>query len=347
MVDPFEKNLKKIFSDKRDVIPSIEVEKSLEPKIHSVNLGAIKKTVPSALPMLFGLTACALIGVLYFVYFHKPTIHSGPIPQLSVPDDDEIILPFVYPIEKLTQEQELSLNALLHMSQTKWKKNIGNVLEGMKINPRGTIIYLVGQLNKDEKIAVGPGLESQRYTLCGNSLTLLEQLTDIRIDGQGRDWMGFSTHDHRGAEPSIKEILGPWEAWLDLHKTRPCEEWFWGMSYKDYSALNKLIRTPESEWDILDLEGIEKLKNKPYPYLIEKLKDNEYACGKGERFCDQANRLLESITGQKVGKIANFKLLTFKPEDPMRKDRLAIIKNNASMEFVQQQWLIKVLNVNK
>lgn len=228
------------------------------------------------------------------------------------------------------------LDELLATSQQAWPERMPAARAAMERSPRGVIEHLVAKLAVDQPAAGWP-LESQVYNVCGNALTLLEELTGERICGQGRDWIGFRTLDHRGAQPSREEIQGPWETWLAVRAELSVDEWFWGLSYPELGRLAPLLRKAQDEWTAEELEAVRELGARAYPYLLDKLLDDEFALS-GLRHCDQANALLRELTGQNLGELERKELLKLSPDDPARKHRLAVSTNRASKSLMQRRW---------
>lgn len=233
------------------------------------------------------------------------------------------------------------LDRVLRTTQVDWADSLPAVREALARDPRGVIEHLVEQLGVDEFVA-GKPFESQTYNVCGNALTLLERLTDERVCGLGRDWIGFSTHDHRSAEPSREKIQGPWQAWLHVRADLPVDEWFWGLSYAEFRRLARLMKQAEGEWPDDALDDARALGRRAYPYLLDKLLDDEYALPE-TRYCDQANALLRALTGADCGAIERTQLLRLAAGDPDREFRLAIARNEASMALVQRRWMSALL----
>ena len=134
-------------------------------------------------------------------------------------------------MDGLPQETLRLLERLVHTTQVDWQASWSDVEAAFQRDPREVIEALMAWLDDDESVAGRP-LESQVYNVCGNALTLLERLTDERICGLGKDWIGFSTHDHRSTRPSRENVLGPWQAWTEARDDVPVGEWFWGGGHR-------------------------------------------------------------------------------------------------------------------
>lgn len=224
---------------------------------------------------------------------------------------------------------------LLHESQADWTETaLDAARHDLAANTAKVLQELVGALGDGTSVD-GNALESTRYTVCGNALTLLEDLTHVRIDRQGRDWIGFRTHDHRSCTPSQDEIEAPWRAWLAVRKDLPVNTWFWGLSITEITPVLGLLSTSPANWKQAALEQARTLGPRLYPLLIEKILDEE--CSDGERVADRADSLLRQLTGKDAGKLERYEMLGYAPDDPMR--ALSTHLNRASLQLVQQNWL--------
>lgn len=241
----------------------------------------------------------------------------------------------------LSAETVALLDRMLGSTQLNWAESMPDAREATRRDPRGVVEYLVEKLAVDELVP-GESSESQIYNVCGNGLTLLERLTDERICGLGRDWIGFSTHDHRSTRPSIEKVQGPWLAWLAVRAEQPVDEWFWGLSYAELLRLGLLMRTKQAEWRAADLEAVRALGARAYPYLLDKLQDDEVADGE-QQYCQQANALLRRLTGIDLGEIEPTRLLGLAPEEPGRKHRLVILDNRAARSWMHRRWTSALL----
>jgi hypothetical protein len=234
---------------------------------------------------------------------------------------------------------ETLVDGLVRTSQDDW--DLAPIRAAAARDPEKVIRVLVARLD-DGTLVSGSPLESQLDTVCGNALTLLERLTEERICGCGKDWIGFTTHDHRGQAPDPEKVSGPWIAWLEVRRDVPVDEWFWGLSFRELERFRPLLRTAPESWAEADVERVLELKRRAYPFLLDKLLDDEFA-GKGRRICDQANALLRRLKGFDFGEIERHELLRLPPEHPDREHRIAVAKNRASMALTQRRWMAAVL----
>lgn len=245
------------------------------------------------------------------------------------------------PPEDPTAPRVDTLIELVHSSPATWGPRLDDARAEVERDPRGALEYLVSQLPLADPVEALP-LESQTYTVCGNTLTLLERLTDERICGCGKDWIGFTSHDHRSAQPDPQTIQYPWEAWLHARRDTPVEQWFWGLSYGEFTVLSKLMRQPESNWSPDEIEKVEALGSRAFPYLLDKLVDQEFACSE-RLYCSQANAMLQQLTGVDLGPLPQTALLHLSASDPERAQRTVIHKNKSARDHMQRRWAVALL----
>ncbi len=234
-----------------------------------------------------------------------------------------------------SQRPENTWDSLLHSSQASWTEEaLAAARADLASNPEQVLSHLVDQLADGTGVDGSP-LESTRYTVCGNALTLLEDLTHVRIDSLGRDWFGFRTHDHRACEPSAEEIEMPWRAWLAVRSDVPVKQWFWGLAYSELEPVAQLLTSDPKEWRPSAVAHAAALGPRLYPFLIEKLLDDEFSAN--ERVADRADQLLRRLTGKSAGTLLRHELLNYDPRDPLREQSTHL--NRASMQLVQQRWV--------
>ncbi|MEQ8768551.1 MAG: hypothetical protein RL885_31890 [Planctomycetota bacterium] len=241
----------------------------------------------------------------------------------------------------LPPEVEDRVEKTLHTSEALWESHLPKLREDMAAFPKEIIAHLVGRL-EDPTPVYGRRDESQIYSVCGNALSLLESLTDLRLDAESRDWIGFSTHDHRGAQPSPATITGPWKAFLEIHRDRPVRDWLWGLEYEELSLLIDTLRMPAEDWTDERIDSIRRLDRRAFPYLLDRLLLDDVAHGDA-RYCDQANLLLARLTSREALDLAKHELLRYDKEDLMRKGRLAVILNRQSMQTAHRLWMTRIL----
>lgn len=248
------------------------------------------------------------------------------------------------PLEHLVSMPDVGnelLAELVRASPATWGPRLASAHDEVRRDPEAAIKYLVEQLTVDESVP-GLPLESQIYSVCGNALTLLERLTDAHICGCGGDWIGFATHDHRSASPDAQTIQYPWEAWLHARSSTPVEQWFWGLSYPELRVLSDSMRRPESEWSPELIAEVQALGSRAYPYLLDKLLDQQVATH-DLLFCAQAHRMLGRITGLDFGPLPQVALLHLEARDPEREQRTVIHKNKSARDLMHQRWSVALL----
>jgi hypothetical protein len=207
---------------------------------------------------------------------------------------------------------------------------------GTRVDPRAVITRLVERLRVDEGVPAEP-FESQIHSVCGNALTLLDRLTSENVGGTTKDWIGFSTRDHRGRPADDATVYGPWRAWLKVRENVPVDEWFWGISYAELAVVLPLLKKGEGEWGEGAVARVKDLGRRVYPYLLDKLVDEGWS-GDGYRVCDRANTLLRALTGKDLGEIVRHELLRLDPDSSERKLRYPVRENHASMALFQRRW---------
>lgn len=210
----------------------------------------------------------------------------------------------------LSLDQERSVERILLTTPILWRKMAEwrDLDRALGEAPK-SVLRLLGDSLMDGTAVQGLGYESQIYTVSGNALTLLEEITDRSFDDD------FDIHDHRGWKPD-KTVRQKWISWLEDIRERPGEEIFEGLSYQEKERVRAILRTGPRLWseeagretpERKEREVLARTKGKIVPYLILMLRDTRYALySKTEqiRYCDAANRLLRLWTGESFGEIA-------------------------------------------
>ena len=227
-------------------------------------------------------------------------------------------------------------------SQVEWPAGLDELRRDLERDPRAVIEALIAWLDVDRAIP-GNAFESQIYQASGNALTLLERLTDYRICGVGRDWLGFSTHDHRGQRHDEARVRGPWKAWLDARKDVPPEQWFFGLSAAELFPLQRLLRLDPASWSDDALAPARTLGKRAWPYLLAMLVEDDYA-RPSRRLCDQANDLLAKLTGLPAPPIAAVNPLTLPADHPDRTSGHTTRRNHALCALARERWTATLLS---
>jgi hypothetical protein len=233
------------------------------------------------------------------------------------------------------------LHALLRRSQNGWSDALELVRADFQREPRATIQALINALD-DAADFPGDWAESTAYTVRGNALTILEDLTDLRLERLDREWIGFRVHDHRGPAPELDVVKPPWSAWLRSRAELPEAQWFHGLSARELHALQRVLRTPSAEWTDELLAPARALGARAYPRLLHFLVDEEWAV-QGERMADQANRLLARLVGGAPEPLERYDLLGLDPADPLRKFGTALVRNRLAMQAAQERWSVRLV----
>lgn len=230
---------------------------------------------------------------------------------------------------------------LLHLSQAHWEEELERVRQDFQAHPAEVLTQLIAAL-ADDTVVSGSREESTMYTVRGNALTVLEDYCDLRLDAMHREWIGFRVHDHRGLAPDLNAVKQPWDAWLRSREGLAPEHWFYGLSARELYPLQKLLRSESKEWSSESLAPAVALGARAYPFLLARLVDEEWAY-KGERQADQANRLLARLHGGEPEPLERYDLLTLAPDDPLRSERIALVRNRLALDRVQERWYVRLL----
>jgi len=230
---------------------------------------------------------------------------------------------------------------LIHRSPASWGEALEQVRSDFQSAPRPVIEALIAALDDRTAVPALPG-ESTMYTVSGNALSLLEDLTDLRLEPTDREWIGFRVHDHRGSAPDPDLVRPPWEAWLRSRDDLPEAAWFHGLSARELHSVQRVLRSPLEQWSESLLADVRALGPRTYPFLLNALLDSEWACA-GERQADQANRLLARLHGSEIEPLERYDLLTLDPSDPLRAHGSALVRNRLALRRANERWSVRLL----
>lgn len=251
------------------------------------------------------------------------------------------LVPPSMPANTSDASPEERVKGLVQRSQAAWGDELERVRADFQAEPGRVVRALVVELGDGATV---PGLaeESSFYSVCGNALTALEDLTDMRLDDVDRDWIGFRVHDHRSARVGETDARARWEAWLRTREGLPQERWFHGLSARELSVLQKLLRAPSAKWTEVELAPAQALGRRANAFLLHALVDPEWAC-EGERVADQANRLLARLNGGEPEPVERHALLSIDPADPLRRDGTALVRNRLALRALHERWSVRLL----
>lgn len=233
------------------------------------------------------------------------------------------------------------VRALLQRSQAAWDAELEALRLRFQREPRAVLGALVDALF-DASLVAGEPIESCSYTVRGNALTVLEDLTDLRLEPAPREWIGFRVHDHRDRAPELQAVKPPWDEWLRSLRDLPEARWFHGLSAAELHAVQRVLRTPHASWSEELLAPARALGARARPRLLHFLLDQEWACA-GARMADQANRLLARLCGGEPEPLECWELLALSPSDPLRKHGTALVRNRIGLQVVQERWMVRLL----
>lgn len=235
---------------------------------------------------------------------------------------------------------ESRVSALVRRSQAVWDGELERVRLDFQADPARVLRALVDQLDDGAQV-MGLPEESSFYSVCGNALTALEDLTDLRLDDVDRDWIGFRVHDHRSARPGEGAARACWQAWLRTREGLSVERWFHGLAARELFVLQRLLRTPNAKWTDAELAPARALGARANPFLLDALLDSEWAC-EGERVADQANRVLARVNGGEAESVERHALLSIDPKDPLRADGTALVRNRLALLALRERWSVRL-----
>jgi hypothetical protein len=257
--------------------------------------------------------------------------------SISLPPQD----PPVALAPSAERDVEARVAALLRRSQAVWDAELEALRLVFQRDPGAVLGALVDALF-DATVVAGEPVESCSYTVRGNALTVLEDLTDLRLDPEPREWIGFRVHDHRDRAPELQAVKPPWDEWLRSRGDLPEARWFHGLSAVELHALQRVLRTPHTSWSEELLAPARALGVRARPRLLHFLLDQEWACP-GARMVDQANRLLARLCGGEPEPLECWELLALSPSDPLRKHGTALVRNRIGLQVVQERWMVRLL----